>query len=366
MDDFIELGMEGFDKVIDSRHFNKIPDKYLHSDAYIPHGIAKKLRKKDEKKDRRYDSEEGFEERDKETTRRGKPVYESEEEVRQDRRALRGARKEDFLTMQDNTRNTNAYMYGANGNGSNYSYTDPTIRSIDSQSPPRQRPQYTPFYPAPPQQDYRGSSFDNRSPRSERGRRRDSYSSSDSSDDEYTRRPVRPKTPNRRRSSSYHGPSRNEELVVARRPASNRGDNIIDKMKDKERRYEVKEELDGMFTSSKKGLAGSAVGAAVGGWAAHKGQEAYGRDKTGHDGEGTTNGFVTMLGAAAGGLVTDFIINKYELANDKTDSKQARWEKKWGDRDESKRRNGSRDRSRDRRRRRRRDSYDSDDGYYRR
>ncbi|EHK97654.1 hypothetical protein M7I_6538 [Glarea lozoyensis 74030] len=130
---------------------------------------------------------------------------------------------------------------------------------------------------------------------------------------------------------------------------------VRDQVKDKAHRYGVKGEIDDLFTSSKKGLTGAAVGALVGGWAAHKAQEANKR------GNGSSNNLITLLGAAAGGIIADVGVSKWETANSKTEEKEEKWEKKFGS-EGGRSRRGSRDRGT----RRRRDSYSSDEGRYRR
>jgi uncharacterized protein YcfJ len=85
----------------------------------------------------------------------------------------------------------------------------------------------------------------------------------------------------------------------------------------------VKEEVESFFTKSKEGLAGGAVGALVGGWAAHKAQEAKGREKH------SSSPLLTLLGAAVGGLAVNAVIDKWEDGKKDTADKQEKWDDKF-------------------------------------
>jgi hypothetical protein len=63
MDDFAELGMEAVDAVVD-KHFHKLPDKALHSDTYHPRNIARSFskRRNQNRSSRRSDESESDEE----------------------------------------------------------------------------------------------------------------------------------------------------------------------------------------------------------------------------------------------------------------------------------------------------------------
>jgi hypothetical protein len=69
----------------------------------------------------------------------------------------------------------------------------------------------------------------------------------------------------------------------------------------------MKNELSEYFTDSPVGLAGTAAGLVAGGWAAEKAQEHYAIEKKGH-----RSTFLTLLGAAVGGLAINHVIDKYE------------------------------------------------------
>ncbi|EPE25689.1 hypothetical protein GLAREA_01601 [Glarea lozoyensis ATCC 20868] len=337
MDDFLELGMEGVDKVVD-KNFHKVPDKYLHSDAYIPHRRHK---------------------RDSTRSSTQDPSEDAYYEAKAQRKSSKDQKPK--MANQDVATGGTYLDYNQNPNYNhnpvpNYGSAEMANVPVYSNVPPHPRPQYTPYYPSnePPRQyeSYRPD-FDDR--RSRRGRRDSSSSSSGYDSDRPVRRPVRPKNLQRRRSSSYHGPSsRGNDLALARRSGSSHT-GVRDQVKDKAHRYGVKGEIDDLFTSSKKGLTGAAVGALVGGWAAHKAQEANKR------GNGSSNNLITLLGAAAGGIIADVGVSKWETANSKTEEKEEKWEKKFGS-EGGRSRRGSRDRGT----RRRRDSYSSDEGRYRR
>jgi hypothetical protein len=130
------------------------------------------------------------------------------------------------------------------------------------------------------------------------------------------------------------------------------GETIVDSARDKAHRYGLKEELSDVFTTSKAGLAGGAVGAVVGGWAAQKAQVATGKDGGGRKDKSGTNAVLTLLGAAVGGLAVNAIIDKYEDGKRETKEKQEKWDDKWEDRSPS---------PPTRNNRRRRNSYD--EGY---
>lgn len=136
------------------------------------------------------------------------------------------------------------------------------------------------------------------------------------------------------------------------------------KAKDKASRYGLKDEMD-VFSSSTVGLGGGAVGALVGGWAAHKAQEATGQDRKG---DKKTNDLLTLLGAAVGGLAVNVVVDKWEDSKKDTKVKEDKWEKKFdigGREGRGSRRDRSVSRSPSRSRRGGRRSSYSDDEYYR-
>jgi hypothetical protein len=309
MDDFVELGLEGAHKIID-KHFHRVPDKVLHPDTYKhPRATIKKLRT-----------------RERPSSAQSEPV---DIEVVEDPMMENSGRPRD---------DANSSPYLQDG-----PFVQPPLQY--SNELPRHRQRYEPvnapvgvaggYYPPPSIED------------SPRRNRKSTY------DDDYYPPPRRPGAM-RRRSSSYHGPRRDydhfddDDRQLVHRPR--RRDSASDmgsKMKDNAHRYGLKDEVARQFTKSKDGLIGGAVGAVLGGWAAHKAQEARGRDRQ-HEKEGTA---LTLLGAAVGGLAVNTVIDKWEDKKLETEDKQEKWEDKWGSEDERDRRSGRR--SRDGRRERR-------------
>ncbi len=123
----------------------------------------------------------------------------------------------------------------------------------------------------------------------------------------------------------------------------------------------MKDEVKGVFTQSKEGLAGGAVGALVGGWAGHKAAEATGRDKH------AASPLLTVIGAALGGLAANAVFEKYEESLENTNVLQAKWNEKFdrgADSDggkSQKSQRGRRDRGSSRKDSKYDDDYDSDD-----
>ena len=104
---------------------------------------------------------------------------------------------------------------------------------------------------------------------------------------------------------------------------------VVDKSKDVAHRYGLKNEVEGFFTKSPAGITGGVAGALLGGWAAKKAQVASGRD--GHHG---SNPLLTLLGAAAGGLAVNAVIDKFEDRKKEAAAKEEAWEDKFGSEDE--------------------------------
>jgi hypothetical protein len=329
---FIVLGLKGANKLID-KHFDKVPDAALHPETYHPANLTSKDHRKRTRQKRAEKNKVGS------SSSSDEDSTEEVEEVTADPGGVdikleqRGAPRNMFspppsATYPPPPPQQEAYVPGA---------------PVYSHEPPRLRPEYA---PSPPpigsgypyaQGAYAPPPFQPQM--IERRGRSDSNDDEDYYSESY-HRPRRPKAVTRR-SSSYHGPR-----------GGGSGFETIDKARDKAHRYKLKEEVDGMFTKSKEGLAGGAVGALVGGWAARKAQEAKGKEKH------PASPLLTLLGAAVGGMAVNAIIEKYEVANGKDGSdKQSGGE---GSRD----RNAGSDAGRSHRSRRsRRDSRYDDDGY---
>lgn len=210
-----------------------------------------------------------------------------------------------------------------------YSQNNPQLRSGYAPSPPPIAQPYFPPLPTAPQAVGRFA-----------GQRHED----ESSDDGYysDRKPRRPRTV-RRRSSSYHGPrgpnddDYNDRQMVqrSRRGSSRDGSDARSKSGDAEQRHGFKGEVEQFFTRSPAGITGGVAGALVGGWAAKKAQTASGRDGKHH-----SNALITLLGAAAGGLAVNAVIDKFEDRKKEDVKKERAWEEKWGSWDEEDGRRG--------------------------
>jgi hypothetical protein len=138
-------------------------------------------------------------------------------------------------------------------------------------------------------------------------------------------------------------------------------------------KYHIKEEVSDVLTTSNRGIAGSAIGAVVGGWVANKAQVAYGKENHHKNKFHETNPLLTLLGAAVGGLAIDAAVAKWEEAQSDPDVRQKKSNDKYskkgsesadGGRERAKDqgRSGGSDAGRERRRRRSRRS-DRGGGY---
>ncbi|KAH7409276.1 hypothetical protein BKA64DRAFT_392181 [Cadophora sp. MPI-SDFR-AT-0126] len=331
MDEFIALGLEGADKVID-KHFDKVPDKAFHRETYKNHIPGRRKSRKNSKDT--YSDNGSESDRD------------------------RGNRSMSHQAPPE-------YRHHSTAADPGYSYipesprTSTSIPSFYSREPPHPRPEYMPspppsaaastYYSPPPTAGIPRMAMN-------RGRDVDPYEDADYHSDSY-RAPRRPKVVTRR-SSSYHGPrDRNnygydQQLVRRSGTGSDRLDRYSDKAKDTAHRYKLKEDMNNVFTASKVGLTGGAVGAAVGGWAAQKAQIGYRKD--GHKID--PNPLLTLLGATVGGLAVNAAVDKWQDGKKETAKKQEKWDKKFGSEDDS---DGGRSRRSHRNHHRsRRDSYD--------
>lgn len=310
MADFIELGIEASDKLID-KHFDKVPDAALHAHTYHPKNLKKVKSRRGSKQD-------------SQTTNNSK----------------------------DSGTGTNTYR------GSNMAQSDAGSQfgmpPQYSHEPPKFRPQYM---PSPPPID--GYYAMDRIPRSDFG---DDYYSVP-----YRRSPPRRPKAISRRSSSYHGPrnrdydseSSDDDRQLARRRRNSMSN--TENSRDHGHRHGFKEEIEKNFTKSPAGITGGVAGAIIGGWAAKKAQTASGRDRHGKG----SSAAITVLGAALGGLAVNAIIDKMQDRKHETGRKEEKWEQQWGSEDEGDESNGERSSRRHRHRRERRDSRDSMGSGYR-
>ncbi|RDL31463.1 uncharacterized protein BP5553_09672 [Venustampulla echinocandica] len=218
-----------------------------------------------------------------------------------------------------------------------------------SGQPSRQRPRYTPqheqhrYLPSPPQQFqdrgrdrypyghnqspyprrpnpalHRSSSYE--VPRSRNlGRHSDKSPTS-------SYRTHRPKVLSRR-SNSYHGRDRLDRVAEEHSKRDNppRRDRSLTSSTSRTHRHTSKDGDDKThgeyFTSSKAGLAGSALGAALGGWAVHKAQGHVQKNK--NTGEGDSK-MPALLGAAVGGLAANAVVEHLEQGTGRLEIKDVR------------------------------------------
>jgi hypothetical protein len=322
---FISLGLKATNFLVD-KHFDKVPDAALHPETYHPANLtskqrrqrtAEKRRRKNKKAAKKAgvnsnsssdsSSPDGDDDTNSIQDRGASPVDKLSEDAQQ--QPLRGAPRSMFSPVQTHTPPQQTMYDGP----PIYSNEPPRLRPEYAPSPPPINPGY-PYaqgaYAPPPLQPQPV----------ERRSRRDSYGDEDYYSDSY-RKPRRPKAVSRR-SSSYHGPrsSAGGDQQLARRGT---GSDHLDRARDKAHKYGLKEEVEGFFTKSKPGLAGSAVGAIVGGWAAHKAQEAKGREKH------KTSPLFTLLGAAVGGLAVNAVVEKWEESRENTAEEQGKWNEKF-------------------------------------
>ncbi|KAF7923960.1 hypothetical protein BELL_0740g00010 [Botrytis elliptica] len=378
--DYLPIGLQATDVLVD-KHFHKIPDKAFRKETYkprIPSTLSR--RKRREKEERRNSRDQGEDperrrdsrdERERDDWERGtrkrqeepyrnpeieeagydsEPDYTSrqrEKNMRDRNWESKGERDRD---LRDIPRHSGAgtgtgYGYGYPYEESNRSNSPPS--QIYSQEPPRLRPEYLPKYSAP-------RPLDPASPNPyyfppppiapfpdpfERDEKRGNYDSDERYERERTRRPKPIQ-----RSSSYDDihsqrksyPSNTDQRLsthnTSRRPRSDHSeskDTHTGSMKDRAERYGLKDEVKGLFTDSPKGLVGGAFGALAGGWAAEKLQES----KTGKDRKdmGDRAKIYTLIGAAAGGLLANAVVDKWQDGKEETKEKQKKWDKKYPD-----------------------------------
>jgi hypothetical protein len=265
---FISLGLKATNFLID-KHFDKVPDAALHPETYHPKNLTSKqhrrktreVRKKKNQRDRNSSSSSSSSSDNPSVDKaEGTTVGRGAEDMLQ--QPQRGAPRSMFSPPQPQT-------YFPPPPQQQQMYDGPPIYSRE---PPRSRPEYAPSPPPVgsgypyPQGAYAPPPFQPTT--IERKSRRDSYGDEDYYSDSY-RHPRRPKAVTRR-SSSYHGPrsSAGGDQELARRGSRGTGSEHLDRAREKAHRYGLKDEIKGTFTKSKEGLAGSAVGALVGGWAA--------------------------------------------------------------------------------------------------
>ena len=313
MAEFIALGIGAADKLVD-KHFHKVPDKALQSQTYNPREIRKRYRRR----------------------RRRSTPSSSESDIEPPPPMSQDPRQNSVIA---GVAPPPEYPYVP------YSRDPPHLRPEYAPSPP---PIGQPYFPPPPQSVGRSQVR--------------KYEDDDEDDDGYysDHQPRRPRALTHR-SSSYHGPRRqdddgyNDRQIVQRRRrgSSQDGSDTVSKSKDVAHRHGFKDEVEHYFTKSPAGITGAVAGAVVGGWVAKKAQVASGKEGKHHG----SNPLLTLLGAAAGGLAVNAVIDKFEDRKKETADKQQAWEEKWGRGDERDDRRGRSDSSNSRRRRQRSRSY---------
>ncbi|PQE23193.1 hypothetical protein CJF31_00006893 [Rutstroemia sp. NJR-2017a BVV2] len=360
---YAPIALQATDLLVD-KHFHKLPNGLFDKDRYKPSRIRRRNRKRRDQP----------EEQTRDRGDRDDKVYDNPEIEEPDEPGYQSEPESKYNNMNDIPRHS-----GQAAGGSQYSYRSNTP-PFYSQQPPRVRPEYMPkyppqtsqqqsdyYFPPPPITPYpdpRPSSYG----RDDRPRRDTSYDRDDNDyeNDSYRDQRRRPK-PIARRSSYDDLPIRDshrkDQQLERRKPKSSASERGGDEgIRDKAHRYGVKEEIKDVFTDSPKGLAGGAIGALVGGWAAEKLQEAQtGKSESERSGRSR---LITLLGAAAGGLAVNAVVDKWQDDKKKTDKNQQQWDDKWDRNGSRSRDRGDKDRGRGKDERRRRDSvmsYDSRD-----
>ncbi|EKD12209.1 uncharacterized protein L3040_000323 [Drepanopeziza brunnea f. sp. 'multigermtubi'] len=231
--------------------------------------------------------------------------------------------------------------------------TRPTYPPVYSHQPPRQRPEYIPSPPpsantyyVPPPTNHMAMN---------RGRDVDPHRDDDYYSESY-HAPRRPRAVTRR-SSSYHGPRSKDDYGYGKQVSRRKGSSseAIDRVKDAADRYNLKDDINNLFTASPEGLVGGAAGAALGGWAAQKAQIGYSKGKR-HE----PSPLLTLIGATVGGLAVNSLVDRYQDGKKDAAKKEKRGEQRYGSEDGSDddRSHRSSHRSQRSYHRRRRDSYD--------
>lgn len=385
-DDLVELGLEGADKLID-KHFHKIPDKALHSETYKhpfhhSHGSSQdQQRHRDE--DSRRESQRGRE-RDK----RRDFVWEEQESLAEEGRYTPQSRrregeqeteKRNFDTTWDYNNNRrdsgrdisprtrmssshlplqqqDRYREGRprdNGNSTLYAQDGPFVTAPWTNLPDYHAPalggnqsqqqfstrdsrHYDPANYRPPAQRRRSSSY-----HGPRGRDRFySDTSSSSSDSDSDRRPRRSGD-----TKSHQGGTKNTQLTRRdgesqyNKTAAAHARSDYTSSKNPHTNRDFKDNIKDNFTDSPQGLAGSALGAIVGGYVTHKALEArsHGENKD-------RDKALTLLGAVVSGVAINAVVDKFEDRRGERDERRRQGREVREQREREGRRRDGRDR----------------------
>lgn len=368
-DDLVELGLEGADKLID-KHFHRLPDKALHSETY-KHPFRKGSQDSDNNGSRSRDDRRRGDSR-KQREQRRDSVWEEQESLAEEGKYTPSQREQERKSRQFDTewdtrrdsqrafaarspspRTSMAQQQYRDNNGRPLNNANSTVYTQDG---PFVTPPWTtlPDYRAPAAAIHPNAS-QQFSPRESR---------------QYDPSNYRPSQ--RRRSSSYHGPRGNNRFYSSDsdsdsdlsdsdhrhhgRGASRSHHSNNQQLTKRESQYDktpaayarsdrtsrsnphqdrdVKENLKDNFTDSPQGLAGSALGAIVGGYVTHKALESRGHQPSNKDKA------LTLLGAVVSGVAMNAVVDKFE---DRKEEKEERRRKGKEIRDERERRGERRD-----------------------
>ncbi|KAL3422059.1 hypothetical protein PVAG01_06215 [Phlyctema vagabunda] len=314
MDDFLELGIEGVDKLVDKK-FHHVPDVALHSGTYHPRNVKKltprKLRRERGEERRRGGPGSTSSSEDSYTTDIGGNQHRaSAGDVYNDRRTYTDARDRSARSQQ-------AGPY--------------------SQDLPRIRPQYQPAlenpyqerrYQSPPSMDghYYPPAAGSRG-RRDRGRDHDDDYYSDAAPR------ARPKAVTRRSNSLSHATPRSN-LALTEKRLKQHQKRLSMEGDDRDGRRSNSgngNDMSKRFTKTEAGLGAGVIGALVGGWATQKAQVVVGADKL--DSSKRRNGsnaLVTALGAAAAGLAANVLVDRWEDNKKKNKESDQKWDERFG------------------------------------
>lgn len=317
MEDVIELCIKGVDKLVD-KYFHSVPNN-ISSHTYKPEGIRDRIHHS--RHHRQHNQRSPSSSSSSKSERRDRPLSMSQDPYQNSL----GGGSVGFPPPPSQ------YPYVP------YSQNQPHLKSEYVPSPP---PLAQPYFPPPPTAPQAVGRY--------AGRRYQDESSDDGDDDDddgyySNRKPRRPRALSRRWSSSYHEPrgqndyGYNDRQLVWRSRRGSLQDRSGDRSKSRDgsagQKHGFKDEIGHVFTKSPAGITGGVVGALVGGWVAKKAQVGSGREGKHH-----SNALITLLGAAAGGLAVNAVIDKFE------DRKKERaGEEKWGSGDEEDDGRGRRD-----------------------
>ncbi|KAI9640624.1 hypothetical protein NHQ30_010923 [Ciborinia camelliae] len=387
--DYAPIALQATDVFLD-KHFHKIPDKAFRKETYKPRVPFKaSRRRRREEKERRNSRDQGQdqdqdqgESRDRGVQRRQEEAYDDPEieEAGYDSEPDYSSRQRETnmkvrdwdsrgegdgdrdRDIRDIPRHSGAgagaggsadYGYGHTYEESNRSNNPPHLPY--SQQPPHIRPEYLPKYDGPPQFGTASQNPYNFSPAPtapfpEWGSGKEGRDEDPSA--QYVQARTRRPKPIQR-SSSYDAihrqharhPSSDSDSEPGRstrehhhhrRPRSDHGhgapESRVEHVRERAECSARKDEVRGLFTDSGAGIAGGAIGALVGGWATGKFCEArVGRERERERERGERARILTLLGAAAGGLVANAVVDRWQDGKEVAREKQKSWDERFPD-----------------------------------